>query len=441
MSICEDDKCENGVQTMTRAEKFSKLFCELEHCTEDEQEQIIIEMNELIDTMNEDEYYSVSSTELFNKICKMIEERKMSIKNSVLLLKFMGYCKALKTLYDLHFEESSLRTNFEKMIIDESKKKKEKKEKLLVDLCECNLMLNEYVMSEELLSVCVQCLMKVASSREKREEEKKQVEMALLSLSYSGCWNNMAKDLHFDEIKEIIQYHQEHNNLTQLAYQSVWEFLMYGLEYDGSLEYIIVNKLHFVREAVREIDELSRCVDWMRKEKNENELKKVLIILMRWLRLVDYYFYECGLWNEASIDLLFSVMRVFRVSRENERAIRGICLKSFQSAMKNIDVEVEDLLKSGAVDAVLGEIIQSNVDSFLTDYSLSFLRELCVRLMSKIEKKQGKIHRTELKRMVFESMEEEGYEDCIIRLCQSKAGEIDNSYFLIKKLEDYFVNI
>ncbi|KAH7815024.1 uncharacterized protein MONOS_6099 [Monocercomonoides exilis] len=81
----------------------------------------------------------------------------------------------------------------------------------------------------------------------------------------------------------IMKYHQEHLNLTRLTYQSSWKFLVARLEYDKSLGDAIINALHFTREAARELEELSKYVDW----KREKEEEKVLA-LMEWLNTIEF---------------------------------------------------------------------------------------------------------------------------------------------------------
>ncbi|KAH7818384.1 uncharacterized protein MONOS_8091 [Monocercomonoides exilis] len=71
----------------------------------------------------------------------------------------------------------------------------------------------------------------VALSKEENEEAQKEVEMALLVLGNAG-YQEIEQELFLTEIKEIIKYHQVHRNLTQLAYQSAWQFLMNEFEYE-----------------------------------------------------------------------------------------------------------------------------------------------------------------------------------------------------------------
>ncbi|KAH7829798.1 uncharacterized protein MONOS_3341 [Monocercomonoides exilis] len=139
------------------------------------------------------------------------------------------------------------------MIIDENEKKKEVNEKILTDLCESYLLLNRWP-SSEMDSIIVPCLLKVASKKDETEEAQKEVEIALLALGNIGFWEK----LYLNEITDIIKYHQEHQNLTRLAYQSAWGILIYGFTKVDSLEEVIVNELHFVREATRELEELTK---------------------------------------------------------------------------------------------------------------------------------------------------------------------------------------
>ncbi|KAH7826338.1 uncharacterized protein MONOS_13600 [Monocercomonoides exilis] len=78
---------------MSITERFTALFNGLEECDEDEQMQKIEEMNGLIDEMNGEEMRFAFTTELFSKILKMIEAKKLSWGNAILLLKQVGYCK------------------------------------------------------------------------------------------------------------------------------------------------------------------------------------------------------------------------------------------------------------------------------------------------------------------------------------------------------------
>ncbi|KAH7822899.1 uncharacterized protein MONOS_15428 [Monocercomonoides exilis] len=258
MEMYDEDKSNDDIQEPSLEDKFSKLFYELEHCNEDVQRKIIEETNGIVEEMNEEEFELVFTKDLYDKMNKMIEEKKVSMENTILLLKHVGYCDVLKNVWNPFVEESSLSKRFEQMIIDKNEKKKEgKNKKLLANLSECYLLLNRWASSEVIL-ICMHCVLKVAMNKEESEEAQKEVEMALLALSNIAMWKIIEEKLFLKEIKEIIQYHQKCGNLTRLAYQSAWRFLVSRLWDDNSLEKVIVVEQHFAREAARELEELSK---------------------------------------------------------------------------------------------------------------------------------------------------------------------------------------
>ncbi|KAH7818898.1 uncharacterized protein MONOS_1728 [Monocercomonoides exilis] len=171
---------------MTKTEQFSKLFCELEHCREDEQIQKMEEMKRMIDEMNRKEFQTVFTKECFNKIHQMIEKNSLSLERTTLLLKHAGFCKVLKKIFLYSFYCSLLSERMKEMIIDENEKKKD--EKLLTDFCECFALLIEGSIPKKLLSIVVPCLLKVALKKDETEEAQKEVEMALLALGNIVYW-------------------------------------------------------------------------------------------------------------------------------------------------------------------------------------------------------------------------------------------------------------
>ncbi|KAH7827938.1 uncharacterized protein MONOS_13940 [Monocercomonoides exilis] len=138
----------------------------------------------MIKEMDIEEFNYVITKELYNKIDKMIEEKNLPMENAILLLKHAGYLKILKNIWIFDFRNSSLNKRIEKMIVEENQKKKEEKnEKFLVDLCECYISLRTGF-PPELLLICVPCLLKAASDKEETEEVQKDVEMALFALCF-----------------------------------------------------------------------------------------------------------------------------------------------------------------------------------------------------------------------------------------------------------------
>ncbi|KAH7818583.1 uncharacterized protein MONOS_18665 [Monocercomonoides exilis] len=335
------------------------------------------------------------------------------MRNAIFLLKHVGFYNVLKDISNFGFEGSTLKKIFEKMIIDEEKKKEEKNEKLLVNLCECYIFQSN-LFSYKLLSICVSCLLKVALKKEGNEETQKEVEMALLALSCFDRRYNFQRDLFLNEIKEIILNHQMYRNLTRLAYQSAWEFLINRLP-NNSLEEEMVNELHIIRESIRELEELSTSVDWKKKEEEMGKTeRKAMHIISRWIRSIGNYFYSCKLWNEEYVGLISRLADVFLVSRDNYGEISKQCIYIFETVAGNRAVKLDTLLKSSAIDAVLEEIYRPTLNQRITFGLFVIFDEISKRLKEeeKDEKKEAK--RKATKRKVFVKQEEEGYEDIII---------------------------
>ncbi|KAH7820449.1 uncharacterized protein MONOS_7242 [Monocercomonoides exilis] len=191
----------------------------------------------------------------------------MTLDNAILLMKHIGHWNDLKEIFVQTFDNSSLNKRVQEMIVEEDKKKEEKDEKLLVDLCECYLLFNPFA-SSEIISICMHCLLKVALKKEENVETQKDVEMALLA--FGTIWYcKTEEDQYLDEIKEIVQYHKGHRNLTQLAYQPAWELLINQMYFDSSFGDVVVNELHLGREAARELEALSKCINLKRREKKK----------------------------------------------------------------------------------------------------------------------------------------------------------------------------
>ncbi|KAH7828084.1 uncharacterized protein MONOS_1612 [Monocercomonoides exilis] len=389
-----------------------------------------------MDEMNIEELDSILTAELFDRVDKMIGEKKISLENVIWLLKHIGYCTAMENVWNESLYTYSLFKRFENMIFDEEMKKEGKNEKLIIDLCECYISINGYI-SFDLLSVCVPRLLKAASIKDINEAKQKEVEMALITLRrLRNCY--IERKLYLDEITEIIKYHQEHHNLTRLAYQSAWQFLILRFWSDGSLKDIIVNELHFAREATRELEELSKCVNWKREE----ETKEVLV-LMRWLITLDSFFCFCRSRNEEYALLIDSIVQVFRAAKANYMEISRKCICIFGSAGKSRAMKTDDLLKGRAIDAVLEVIQRPMLDDEMTYESLMIFMNVSKKLKEEeVQGEKGKEERKVLKRKVFDKMEEEGFEDIIV--CFHEIfGFLNNKniYSMSLDISDYFVNV
>ncbi|KAH7827983.1 uncharacterized protein MONOS_18579 [Monocercomonoides exilis] len=416
-------------------DKFFELFSNLKKSAKIMQLQKIQQINELTNKMNVDEFCSVFSTDLFNEIEQMIKRMKLPKENAVVLLKNMGYYKTINRLDGDEFVCLPLVRSFDLMVFNENDKIEDKNEKLLVDLCECYMFINKRYPTGMLL-VCVPCLLKAALNKEENEEAQKEVEMALLALRNVYLWDDLKKEIYLNEIKEIVQYHQEHHNLTHLAYQSAWEFLINRLFFDRKLEEVIVNELHLIQESTRELDKLMEYVDWKEKRKGKGgEEDKVII---SWLAVLDIYFSSCKIRNDEYVKLFNSISRIFQTANTNHLEICNRCIILFRSVAKSRAVEVDELLKSKVIDVMLEEIARLDALNFLIERYLSFFKELIDRLKSKMECME-EAKRKETVRKVVGKMEEEGYEDCIIGLSQCMiVGEFDD-FYLIDNLDDYFV--
>ncbi|KAH7823385.1 uncharacterized protein MONOS_10784 [Monocercomonoides exilis] len=181
-------------------------------------------------------------------------------------------CKVLRHAMIHDFAECTLNGRLETMISEEEEKKEEKDERLLVDACEIYLLLNDRF-NTYLVLICVPCLLKAASNKEESEEAQKEVEMALLALSNIHERFEIPEELFFDEIKEIVEYHHEHHNLTHLAYVSAWKFEMRRLRFNENLYGAVANERHFAKATGRELEELAKCVDWQAKRRKRKEKK------------------------------------------------------------------------------------------------------------------------------------------------------------------------
>ncbi|KAH7819612.1 uncharacterized protein MONOS_17924 [Monocercomonoides exilis] len=426
---------------MSITEKFTALFDGIEECYEEEQMQKIEEMNEMVNEMNKEEFGSIFKRELYEKIDDMIEEKKLSVENVILLLKHVGYCKMLKYFYEFVNDYSSLNDRFQEMIIEEEEKKEEKNERLLVDLCECFTLLNFHILSDELTPICVPCLLKVALKKEENEETQKEVEMALLCLSCIDDGTKIEQKLYLNEITEIIKYHQEHQNLTRLAYRSAWMFLTIGFFSDESLEELITNELHFAREARREIEELKRNVDWKRKKVGkETEVKEVLFI-KRWISVIWEFLYSNTLWNEECEGLIDCIVKLFLASRDNHKDILNGCLGLLRNASEKRNMEIDAFVKKGVIDLFLEQMKQSTLDDEIMWKCLYFFFNISWRLKEKKDDEKEKEERKELKRKIFERFEEEGYDDFIT--CFHGVISFRKNIYreLSGNISDYFVNV
>ncbi|KAH7817014.1 uncharacterized protein MONOS_13220 [Monocercomonoides exilis] len=217
------------------------------------------------------------------------------------------------------------------MIADEDKKKERKNEKLLIDLCECYLLLNGCA-SSELISTCVPCLLKAASKKEENEETQKEVEIALLALS---------------RINRLLN--------------------------DKSKEMVIANELCFIRESRRELEELRKNVDWKKKEEEREKETKEELALSRWFNVIANFLSWFKLSNEELTGLISSIVSMFRAAKDNFGYSINWCIHSLRKATDNGAAKIDFLMKGGAIDLILEETQRQTLNNDITHDCLIFL--------------------------------------------------------------------
>ncbi|KAH7826820.1 uncharacterized protein MONOS_18587 [Monocercomonoides exilis] len=411
---------------------------------EEEKSLLKEEMNGMLKNMDKEELKHFFSKEEFDENYKLIELNKYPFEKALMLLKHVGYNNA-KKLRDHHcLTDISLKKRFIRMIVEEGKKKDGNDERLLVDLCECYLFYRaRYVLiNDEILLTCVKCLLKVALNKEENKEARKEVEIALLALG-DVRYFDMSEELYLNEIKEIVQYNQDHHNLTHLAYQSAWQFLFNRFFGDKMLEIVIVNELHFITEATRELEKLTRSVDWQIKDddKRGKETEDVNT-LRRWLHTLEICFEFHRMQNEELVELVCSIIQIFRAAKGYYGYICDLCYNSMIKAVKNKAVKIDCLLKGGTVDLFSEEMNQSTLkDAVIWDCS-DFFMNISERQRKKTDGHTEEEERKATKMEVFEKMEEEGYEDIITSFLEIFYF-LNNKYFsdfLSFNIFDYFVN-
>ncbi|KAH7823064.1 uncharacterized protein MONOS_18631 [Monocercomonoides exilis] len=426
--------------------KFNELFSELEHCNEEEEKEKIEEINELVNKLDENEYLSSFTTKLFDDILKMIEEKKLSMGNAVLLMKRIGYCKIKKENENESFSNSLLHDRIQEMIFDEEKKKEEKNERLLVDLCECYLLLNHVHTSFEMAPMCMHFILKVSLKKDENEETQKEAEIALFSLSCISEYVTIKQEIYLNEIKEIIKYHQEHRNLTHFAYNFAWMFLMRRLFFNSKLETVIINDLHFVREAASEVKKLAGSIDWKNNEKDE-EMKRMkindIVIVERWLCMIHYFFYSCKFRVEKFIELISCMTSLCRATIDTHKIFVRECCSTFFDMMKHQPVlpVVNDLLKGGAIDFFMEELQRSTLDDIISYMFFKFLKEISISLEGNEENETDDAERKATKQKMVEKLEEEGYEDINTSLCKPLVYSRNKyfCYFVYAGIVDHFM--
>ncbi|KAH7829707.1 uncharacterized protein MONOS_4074 [Monocercomonoides exilis] len=297
------------------------------------------------------------------------------------------------------------------------------------------------ITSKEIVLISVPYLLKVALNKEKSEETRKEVEMALLALRNIDKFTYLKEKLYLSEIKEIIQYHQEQRNLTRLAYQSAWQFLMYRFLSDELFKRVIENELHFGREVIRELEELNALVDWKRKDKEEKTKEEILI--KRWLKVLykcRCYFYM--MLKEEFVKLLELVTRLYWETKDCDYSMRKLCITLLKFLTDENITSDSVVSESGVVDIALGELQEPTLDHGIIEICLRILSILSVRLNKWTDKELAKAEWKKIQIGMFEKMEEEGYEDYITSFHETLSLLSTRIWLRIyEKSFDYYINI
>ncbi|KAH7819056.1 uncharacterized protein MONOS_17952 [Monocercomonoides exilis] len=384
------------------------MLSELNECSIKEQKPKIEEMNALVKKMNVEEFKSIYKIDMLNKIDAMIEEKKLTWENAIILLKQIGYYKTLNDVYKARFDRSLLIERIKKKVIEEWKKNDEKEEKLVVDLCECFILLIRYIdnIPTEVDPTCLPCILKTASNKEESEKAQHEVEMALLALT--KIYDSEEEELHINPIKEIIKQHQRKRYLTHLGYQSAWELISERAHWRQRNDKAILNELNFISEAVKELEELSMHVDWEKIEESGNKTKEECVI-RKWVNMLYIYFFQYKLWNKEHGKAIDCLSKICKAARERNKSIIIGCIQTFEEMTRVPSVNVEALIRCGSVNFAIGEIQKFSFYDNVIRTCLEYIASIkCLLLESLKENREMK--RT-LIRETFEMFEEEGFED------------------------------
>ncbi|KAH7823572.1 uncharacterized protein MONOS_18622 [Monocercomonoides exilis] len=420
--------------------KLDDLFADLDKCGNVVQKLIIKEINKALEQMNKEDLKYTMTQKLFDNLHSLIDKKKLSLENALAMLKSIGYHKELRKIYGENNSSQALSNRFRKMIENEERKeKKGGNENLLTDLCECYLLLFDGSCEEEISRTVAICLLKVASNKDTSEEAQNKVEIALLAMG-KGNISIVLQDKYdyfLNEISEIIRYHQDHRNLSHLSYQSAWFFILYRLKRNKQSENLwkfFVTKKDFYREATKELNELSKCVNRIKKEKKEmrKEIKNFYII-ERWLHVFTEVVDVQILLVEIQIDIMKCVANISRRTKDSFIGIREKCTDIIMKVLDGGVMNTFDLIGGGAVDAMLEELSRSYmIRSSFCDCS-TFFENIHQRLTGTMH---NGAERMILKRMMIDKLEENGFEDVYISIPPVQKKNIIYEYFVSGLIEN-----
>ncbi|KAH7820963.1 uncharacterized protein MONOS_17776 [Monocercomonoides exilis] len=408
------------------------MLLKLESCPYDERKQTITKMCRMVSNMDKEELKLVIENNIFNTIENMVENKKIALECLFPLLKEIEYWKEMKNIWSLHFEESLLCQRFEKMIVDEIEKKDGKNEKFLINLCERYLLLND-VFSSDLASISIPYLFAVASSKEENEEIQREVEIVLLIMCNLIDADGIEKDLFSNGLADLVKYHKQHHNLTHVSYESAWMILICLSSYKK----VHLNEMDFVKEAIRELEELLKSVDWKKQEK-DIEMSKNVCTITRWYSSFGRCFFSNETWKEECAELVAFNAKLCKIAKKKSGSISNCCFLLYETMIRLKKVNLECFVKEGVVDSILEEIVQSTLEKELIFYCLNFFSALSKMQISGFDIENYELNIKKTKKELFVKLEEEGYDDMIISFNEPFLKSDYSIYF--KKIEDYNVS-
>ncbi|KAH7829843.1 uncharacterized protein MONOS_17064 [Monocercomonoides exilis] len=331
-----------------------------------------------MEKMNTKELETSITMDVYENIDYLMDCENIAEENIILLLKLLGYRKELYEIKTDSFKGTTLSATLWSLINEANSKYEMNSTQ--VDFCECYLINSNYVFvnKESHLINYVPYILKVALKKRKNKKEQAEAEIALMSLCKIEQNAEIEKELFLDHIKEIIQFHQKHNNLSHLAYQRAWEFLIKRLNEHKELENVIVNELHFYREAFGELEILKQCVNWTKNETGRYEIEEML--MLRWVNAI-----KLSLWNSTWRLDIFSklvdfAVSFYRLAKDNQREITGYCANALSRVMSYSHVNFNDLLKNDLVDFALEEIMRPTLDEYIAPACFLFFDDLASRI-------------------------------------------------------------
>eukprot|EP00770_Monocercomonoides_exilis_P016334 MONOS_16288.1-p1 / transcript=MONOS_16288.1 / gene=MONOS_16288 / organism=Monocercomonoides_exilis_PA203 / gene_product=unspecified product / transcript_product=unspecified product / location=Mono_scaffold01617:3775-5014(-) / protein_length=360 / sequence_SO=supercontig / SO=protein_coding / is_pseudo=false len=336
-------------------------------------------------------------------------------------------------------------------MLEEEVRKEKKNEMLLVRLCECNLTLFEenYKIPDDLITFYVSKLLAISSKIDADEMTQKEVEMSLVALSNIYAWSEIETELYSEKITDIIKRHQQHGNLTRLAYQSAWKFVFRRIMSNKGFVIETAKELHFLREMAGELEELGKCVDWKGKEEDRRgkEAKNFNTIL-RWLNVFGVYLWYFKEFEKEFEGIIRCVIRMGKEAKENHTEIWEECFYLLERmvVVRNVNIdaflrrnscegerereeEEREVGKRGkrgkrergeercAFDAISEEIIQPTMNFNVISSCFCFLQSVWIRLNRKCREKSEEEKRKKRKREIFDRLEADGHEDCVVSCC------------------------